>query len=1331
MPEFELTGPDGASYRLEAPDERAALAAFRKFTGGKSADAAPKETPVSLTDVARSTATGVPIVGGLANVLNAATNATLAPIVEPFLEKGPETLDQPTWGERFRRSKELQEARDKKFAEEHPVVDIGAKIVGGVAGTLPAVLAAPKLMGAAGTLPQMVKYGAGSGAAISAADAAVRGEDVVKGTAIGAGFGAGAPLVARGIGKAVQALRPAAAPVPQAEATVGTTRVPLRPDQATGDVAAAAEAEATLRGARGDRAQAVGQEFDALQQSRLQQATDEIAASLDPTGTMPRTAPAEAGERVIDDLVAGEARRLAGEQNAAARAVAGGEQLRAGVGGQVDAAGQPIRTVEGAFDAGDVLGEGVRRARDAHRERTGALYEQVRDVEGEFDPAMVRGLSGDIRARLAAGDDPLFVDPQTASAGNKALGIMDELGGLGLFNNRAAAPVGPVGPVARAAREAVPEPPAPSEAEQALSELIAQGVNPVRARAAVASMEGGDRLGPSVLDPHDVAVANGTSVRVVPTVVEASALKTSADAGYDQALQPRNRARAASGMQVNDIARNLNPARLGVSSEADRGAPIVGGDRMVESGNGRVLAIRQAYAENGEAAKRYREWLRAQGVDVSQYREPVLVRERVTAMSPEERKAFTVAANQGATLSLSAQERALADARILNPDVLGLIREPGDLGAAANRDFVRAFMQSVPASERGALVTAGGELSAEGLTRVRNAVLGKAYGDSPILARMAESTSDDVRSISRGLMEAAPEWAQLRARIAAGEVPAGMDITGDLVDAVQRTARIRSRGQGLDDAMAQTDAFGQQSPSSQTLQRLFYDADGRKAASSAQIGQALRHYAQEAAKVDAAPGLALGLPEVSAADVLKNTAARAGAPTAIAQDVLEAAAPAASGPPIGAVGLREMDQARKRLVRLYTDAKSAAFGPNGSPNDMRVMARILSEFDNAIVDAFEAGRFSGDSEVAARLLRDARASHALYRERFTSRGPHDEIGRDVEKILGRYTDTRSTPEEIATLSYGSEANPGGSKAVRIAQRLRTIFGEASPEWGAYKEGLIARVLDTPAGQAPRSPAATADRIDKFLDGNHGRVLSSVVLSDTERAALRTHAANLRAAEPADLSKLTSAEKIIARISGRDSGRPMSATDVADLLFGKTGRGDSGLRQQVAATLKRDLTPEGWTAVRQGMWQKLNSRGEGMKEFGPEALSTRLHEFLNGGLSKVLYSPAELAEMKKLANIYKQMIPPKGTTNPSGTAWALNRMAQAANSQIMSILGAVHSGFVGAGVGYGATKAAKALIDRRHGAQATRTFYGAQPKRPVRSSRVPIVLSQAAAPLVAN
>jgi hypothetical protein len=56
MPTFELTGPDGGTYHVDAPDEHAAVAAFSDFHGSQSA---PAQAPDTLTDVAKSVGSGL------------------------------------------------------------------------------------------------------------------------------------------------------------------------------------------------------------------------------------------------------------------------------------------------------------------------------------------------------------------------------------------------------------------------------------------------------------------------------------------------------------------------------------------------------------------------------------------------------------------------------------------------------------------------------------------------------------------------------------------------------------------------------------------------------------------------------------------------------------------------------------------------------------------------------------------------------------------------------------------------------------------------------------------------------------------------------------------------------------------------------------------------------------------------------------------------------------------------------------------------------------------------------------------------------------------------
>jgi hypothetical protein len=149
--------------------------------------------PVSVNNVARSAATGVPIIGGLLNKADAATNAALAPALNSLFDE-KDQLPEATFGERYEHSLRDQEGSDAKFASQHPYIDTGAKIAGGVAAMAPVVAAAPGVFGASGSFASRVGAGAASNAALSAADAGTRGGDPVSGGLIGALLGAGAPL---------------------------------------------------------------------------------------------------------------------------------------------------------------------------------------------------------------------------------------------------------------------------------------------------------------------------------------------------------------------------------------------------------------------------------------------------------------------------------------------------------------------------------------------------------------------------------------------------------------------------------------------------------------------------------------------------------------------------------------------------------------------------------------------------------------------------------------------------------------------------------------------------------------------------------------------------------------------------------------------------------------------------------------------------------------------------------------------------------------------------------------------------------------------------------
>lgn len=346
-----------------------------------------------------------------------------------------------------------------------------------------------------------------------------------------------------------------------------------------------------------------------------------------------------------------------------------------------------------------------------------------------------------------------------------------------------------------------------------------------------------------------VTTARGEPVDTQFELRDLSDLTDSSSPNYDRLLQPRDRAsRATSDAQVASIAANLDPGQLADSRLASTGAPIIGPDGQVESGNGRVAAIARAYATNPDKAEAYRQMIAAQGLDATGMERPVLVRRRTTEMTPEQRQAWTRAANERDTMAMSSTEQASADARALPDATLALYRG-GPVTAAANRDFVRAFIdRAVSPAERNAMTASDGSISADGVRRIRFALLARAYGDTELISRISEDTDTNIAAIGKALLDAAPAMARLRAKVEAGEIPAQYDISNSIAEAARMVARSRETGQSLSGMLAQTDAFAAEtSPvTEQVLYIFFRDAELKRPRSGQKVADALIDYAGQA-----------------------------------------------------------------------------------------------------------------------------------------------------------------------------------------------------------------------------------------------------------------------------------------------------------------------------------------------------------------------------------------------------------------------------------------------------------------------------------------------------
>lgn len=305
----------------------------------------------------------------------------------------------------------------------------------------------------------------------------------------------------------------------------------------------------------------------------------------------------------------------------------------------------------------------------------------------------------------------------------------------------------------------------------------------------------------------------GTRVAVSPEIVDASQLQPA-----QGALQVRNRDSVASNSQVEQIASQLDPQRLLPSVSADQGAPIVGPDGIVDSGNGRVAAIiraSQAYPAKYEA---YKQTLRDAGYQVPDTGTPILISRRTTELSDAARQQFNAEANAPAVAQLNPVERAAMDRAALDQPTLDQLDDTAPVTSPKNAGFIARFMQNLSPNERGALVDPRGNLNQDGQTRVENALVAKAYADvdDGVLRKFAESTDDNTRSIVGAMADVAGRWAKAREAFKRGDLDASLDPTPALTSGLRflSNARDQAAREGravstvIRENMAQMDMLG-------------------------------------------------------------------------------------------------------------------------------------------------------------------------------------------------------------------------------------------------------------------------------------------------------------------------------------------------------------------------------------------------------------------------------------------------------------------------------------------------------------------------------------------
>jgi hypothetical protein len=307
----------------------------------------------------------------------------------------------------------------------------------------------------------------------------------------------------------------------------------------------------------------------------------------------------------------------------------------------------------------------------------------------------------------------------------------------------------------------------------------------------------------------DILTPDGKKVSAQWDVVEADSIKASLKEGVSQ---PRDRTRAASNVQVLEIAGNPDFERLSDTSKTmDYGAPTLSADGLIVAGNGRFEGVSRAY--DGPTATAYRAAVEQAaprfGLDADAIRgmkKPVLVR-RITDNA--DTRQLAIQSNQAAGLQMSDMEQAALDSERMKSLEQIEVSDTGDIPLTSrNMQAIQQTLGGYATNELAGMMTADGGLSQSGMRRLRNAILFSAYGKSDTLARLIESPDADMKNVGTALVRAAGKLAKVRTGIAEGGIPAEFDIASDLTAAIETLSGLRAEGKRLDEFLAQGDMFG-------------------------------------------------------------------------------------------------------------------------------------------------------------------------------------------------------------------------------------------------------------------------------------------------------------------------------------------------------------------------------------------------------------------------------------------------------------------------------------------------------------------------------------------